>query len=472
MGKATGKNGWRLKQSKMSKVTGAESSISERPISLGPRRLAEWINPTGTRKVHSLVDKVYKMSNLQTAWLKVQENKGAGGVDDQSIKSFAENASQHLQRLQDELKTNAYKPQPVLEHKIPKAGQPGKWRKLGIPTIYDRVCQQALLNRMEPIFEKIYDESSFGYRKGRSTKDALRKVWREVQDGNEWIVDADLADFFGSADHEKVITLLNQQISDGRVLDLIKEMLKGGCMTEKGFVAAETGVVQGGVISPMISNVLLTPFDKEMRRKGYQLTRYADDWVVTCKTHADARRALGEAVKILTKLGVTLHGEKTRIVHIKEGFEFLGFKIKRGTKQLRLSAGKIKSKAVQGMLYAYPKEGSIKRFKEQVRARTSRKAGVCTFELIQRLNPLIRGWGQYYCKAHVRKLFNQLSRWILRRIWSHRFKRWRNAGWKSLPEKKLYSEYGLVNLMYLIPSIQPKGNILMKARCGKTARRV
>ncbi len=456
----------------MSKAEGAESSLIERPISMRPRRLAEWINPTGEKKVHSLIDKVYKTSNLQQAWLKVKENEGAGGVDDEDIDSFEVNAAMHLQRLHDELKSNTYQPQPVLEHRIPKAGQPGKWRKLGIPTVYDRVCQQALLNRMESIFEKVYDDSSFGYRKARSTKDALRKVWKEIENGHEWIVDADLEDFFGSADHEKVITLLNQQVSDGRVLNLIRSMLKGGCMSNGKFLATESGVVQGGVISPMISNVLLTPFDKEMRRRNYQLTRYADDWVITCKTISDARRALKEAGKILTKLGVKLHPQKTRIVHIKEGFEFLGFKIKRGTKPLRLSSDKIKSNTKEGMLYAYPRQASINRFRDQVRARTSRKASVCTFELIQQLNPLIKGWGQYFCKAHVRKLFLKLSKWIVRRIWSHKFKRWRNHGWKILPEKKLFGEYHLVNLLHLIPSLKLKQNILMKARYGKTVRRV
>jgi RNA-directed DNA polymerase len=168
-------------------------------------------------------------------------------------------------------------------------------------------------------------------------------------------------------------------------------MLKGGCMSDGRFIATETGVVQGGVVSPMISNVLLTPFDREMRRKGYQLTRYADDWVITCKTISDARRALKEAGKILTKLGVKLHPQKTRIVHIKEGFEFLGFKIKRGTKPLKLSPDKIKSNTKEGMMYAYPRQSSIVRFRDQVRARTSRKAGVGTFELIQQLNPLIKG---------------------------------------------------------------------------------
>jgi group II intron reverse transcriptase/maturase len=456
----------------MSKATGAESSLSERPISLGPRRLAEWLNPTGTKKVHSLVDKVYKKKNLELAWEIVKLNNGVGGVDKQSIQDFEQNLQENLQRLHEELKFNSYKPQPVLQHKIPKAGQPEQFRKLGIPTVYDRVCQQALQNRLEPIFERVFDESSFGYRKGRSTKDALSKVWKEIQSGNEWIVDADLADFFGSAEHEKVMTLINQQISDSKILSIIKSMLKGGCMTENGFVPAETGVVQGGVISPLISNVLLTPFDKEMRKRGYNLTRYADDWVATCKTKAEAEEVLKEATKVLIKLGVKLHPTKTRILHVEQGFEFLGFKIKRGTSRLKLSSQKIKSNTTQGMLYAYPKDSSIQRFKDQIRARTTRKAGISTIQLINDINPLIRGWGNYYCKAHVRKLFKQLTGWIVRRIWSHRFKLWRNAGWKKLPEVKLYGEYGLVNLIQLIPSIMPKQHILMKARCGKTARRV
>jgi RNA-directed DNA polymerase len=197
-----------------------------------------------------LADKVYKMKNLELAWERVKQNGGSGGVDKQSLQDFEENLQANLQRLHEELKSDSYKPQPVLQHKIPKAGQPGKFRKLGIPTVYDRVCQQALLNRLEPIFEPVFDESSFGYRKGRSAKDALRKVWKEIQSGNEWIVDADLEDFFGSADNQKVMTLINQQVSDGRVLGILKAMLEGGRMTEEGVVPTEAGVVQGGVSTP------------------------------------------------------------------------------------------------------------------------------------------------------------------------------------------------------------------------------
>jgi hypothetical protein len=203
-----------------------------------------------------------------------------------------------------------------------------------------------------------------------------------------------------------------------------------------------------------MSNVLLTPFDREMRHKGYRLTRFADDWLVTCRTRAQAQAALKFAAKVLDKLGVVLHTGKTRIVHVRHGFEFLGYKIKRGSRPLKLPAHKIKSGIRQGALYAYPKQKSIDHFKEQIRKRTRRKAPLSTQELIAEINPIIRGWGNYFCKAHVRKLFNQLDRWIVRRLWSQRHKRWRNTGWKSLPNSRMYGELGLVSLVYLIPSLK------------------
>ena len=426
--------------------------MSEKPVHPRPRRLADWINPTGAKKVHSLIDKVYKRKNLEMAWDRVEANRGSGGVDGQSLEAFGQQLGSELNRLQTELKEEAYQPQPVRQVQIPKAGKPGEFRTLGIPTIYDRVCQQALLNRLEPIFEPVFDDANFGYRRGRSTKDALRKVWKEIESGGEWIVDADLKDFFGSVDHEKLLTLVAQRVADGRVLRLIKAMLKAGSYGQGRLFPSERGTPQGGVVSPLLSNILLTPFDREMRRRGYQLTRYADDWVITCKSVAEARAAVAAALRILKQLGVVLHPQKTRIVHVQHGFEFLGYKIKRG-KALRLPASKIRSQARSGALYAYPREKSICRFKDQVRQRTKRRVPLRTRELIAELNPVLRGWGEYYKRAHVRKLFHQLDGWVRRRIWSHRFKRWRNGGWKQLPNAKLYGEYGLVNLVGLIPSI-------------------
>jgi RNA-directed DNA polymerase len=412
----------------------------------------DWINPTGARKVHSLIDKVYQRKNLEMAWEKVKANRGSGGVDGQSLDGFAEQLNQQLDRLQRELKEDVYRPQPVRQVQIPKAGKPGEFRTLGIPTIYDRVCQQALLNRLEPIFEPVFDEANFGYRQGRSTKDAMRKVWTEMTGGREWIVDADLKDFFGSVDHAKLLTLVAQRIADGRVLRLMEAMLKAGSYGKGRLFPAERGTPQGGVVSPLLSNILLTPFDQEMRRKGYQLTRYADDWVVTCESAAEARAAVAAALRILKELGVQLHPQKTRIVHVRQGFEFLGYKIKRG-KQLRLPPSKIRSDIQSGALYAFPREKSIRHFMDQVRALTRRRVPLKTKELIEELNPVLRGWGHHYKRAHVRKLFHRLDGWVVRRIRSHRFKRWRNGGWRQLPETKLYGEYGLVNLIQLIPSL-------------------
>jgi len=427
--------------------------MSEKPVHSRRRRLVDWINLTGAKKVHSLIDKVYKRKNLEMAWEKVKANRGSGGVDGQTLEAFEAQLNQQLERLQRELKEDTYQPLPVRQHPIPKRDKPGEHRMLGIPTIYDRVCQQALLNRLESIFEPIFDDASFGYRRGRSPKDALRKVWKEIQSGSEWIVDADLRDFFGSADHEKLLTLVAQRVADSRVLRLIKAMLKAGSYSKGQLSPSERGTPQGSVVSPVLSNILLTPFDREMRLRGYQLTRFADDWVVTCRSAAEARAAMDAARRILKQLGVELHPQKTRIVHVRYGFEFLGYKIKCGWRKLSLPGNKIRSQARQDALYAYPKEKSIRRFMDQVRERTKRTTPLRTEELIAGLNPLLRGWGEYYKRAHIRKLFQRLDGWIRRRIWSHRYRRWRNAGWKRLPATQLYDEYELVRLIYLIPSL-------------------
>jgi group II intron reverse transcriptase/maturase len=354
--------------------------------------------------------------------------------------------------LHEELRTNTYLPRPVRQTAIPKEGKPGEYRMLGIPTVYERVCQQALLNRLEPSFEPVFDDANFGYRRGRSTHDALRKVWKEITSGREWMVDADLKDFFGSVEHDKLLPLVAQRVADGRVLRLMRAMLKAERYGEGRLFPTERGTPQGGVISPLLSNILLTPFDRDMRRRGYRLTRHADDWVVTCASAAEARAALEAATRVLKTLGVHIHPQKTRIVHVRHGFEFLGYKIKRGRRQLRLQASEIRSGVRSGDLYAYPRQKSIQHFKDQVRRLTRRKAPVSTEELIREIKPVLCGWGHYYKRAHVRRLFNQLNRWVVRRLWSHRFKRWRCCGWKVLPETKLYGELGLVNLVGLIPS--------------------
>jgi RNA-directed DNA polymerase len=248
----------------------------EKPLCQRPRRLADWLNPDGHRKVHSLVDKVYQPKNLRAAWEKVKANRGSGGIDGQSLEEFEQGLDEHLERLHEELRTDRYQPLPVRRVEIPKAGKPGERRSLGIPAVYDRVCQQAVLNRLEPIFEPVFDDSSFGYRPGRSAKEALRQVWREIEAGAEWIVDADLKDYFGTIDHGKLMTLVARRVADGRVLTLIERMLTAGYRQHGRLFPTPQGTPQGGVGSPLLSNILLTPFDREMRGRGYQLTRYAD----------------------------------------------------------------------------------------------------------------------------------------------------------------------------------------------------
>jgi RNA-directed DNA polymerase len=380
-----------------------ESSLCEKPERHASRRLSDHLVLEGQKqKVHSLVDKVYSRKNLKLAWERVRANQGAGGTDGVTIGEFEAELDANLDRLHRELREKTYRPQAVRRLEIPKRGAPGKTRPLGIPSVYDRVCQQALVNRLEPIFEKVFDPSSFGYRKGRKTADALAKIWREVEAGNEWIVDADLKDYFGSVDHEKLMALLGKQIADSGVLKLIQQMLKAGYEAKGQRFETPRGTPQGGVISPLLSNILLTPFDKEMRQKGYRLTRWADDWVVTCRTRAEAEHALARAERILETLGVTLNREKTRIVHIAHGFEFLGFKIQRGKARLKLTRDRIKSKLNRQNLYAIPTQKSVDRFKDQIRALTMRRIPLRLGELIETINPIIRGWGNYYCRSHVR----------------------------------------------------------------------
>ncbi len=404
-------------------------------------------------KVHSLIDKVYHPTNLKMAWKQVKRNKGAGGIDNETITSFENKIEENLQELREQLRIGNYKPLAVKRVFIDKRGKTGEKRPLGIPTIKDRVCQQALKNRLEPIFEKYFNDCSFGYRPNKSTHQAMRKIWIDINEGNEWVVDADLRDYFGTVNHDLLVKLVARKISDGKVLKLLKDMLNTGYMEEGQLFPTDKGTPQGSVISPLLSNIYLTPFDNIMTQKGYKLTRFADDWVIVCKSKREAECALEEARQVLERLGLKIHPDKTRITHVKWGFEFLGYKVKQG-KGLRLNQKKIKSKINKYNLYAYPKDKSIKRFMQQIRERTKRKIPLTIKELIEHINPVIRGWGNYYRKAHVRKIFNKLDRWIVRRIWSHRYKRWRNCGWKKYPDRDLYGRLGLVKLISLIPTIQ------------------
>jgi len=271
---------------------------------------------------------------------------------------------------------------------------------------------------LEPIVEPTFSEVSFGFRPKRSAYMAMRRIWGQLQAGGRWIVDADIADFFGTISHDRLVALVADRVSDGKVLSLMRQILTAGVLRDGVYDSTIAGTPQGGVISPVLSNMYLHVFDERMERAGVQLTRYADDWLAVCRTREEAERALASARAVLEdELGLRIHPEKTRIVHVSQGFEFLGYKIGLG-KGLRFKQGGIG-------VYAIPRQRSIDRFKDKVRALTRRRIAVPVEELIYALTPVIRGWGMYYRRAKVRRLFNRLNMWIVRRIWGWRFKRWR-----------------------------------------------
>jgi RNA-directed DNA polymerase len=400
---------------------------------------------TQARKAHSLIGQVYDRRNLQRAWERVKKNKGAGGVDGVTIARFEEDLERYLDVLHRRLKDGRYRPRPVKRVEIDKPGS-GKKRPLGIPTVMDRVCQQALVQVLLPIFGPTFREASFGYRPGRSTHMAMRRIWRQLEQA-EWIVDGDISDFFGSLSHERLVDLVADRVADGKVLSLIRSMLTAGALVDGVFESVVAGVPQGGVASPLLSNIYLTVFDEKMAEAGYALTRYADDWLIVCRSQSEAKRALASARAVLEEeLGLRLHPGKTRIVHITRGFEFLGYKIGRG-RGLRHKAG-------GPSLYALPTDRSVKRFKDKVRTATNRRNPKDLEGVLDELNPIVRGWGNYYRRAKVRRLYHRLNRWIVLRVWNHQHKHWRNAGWRQLPERRLYGELGLVNLLQLIPSME------------------
>src|SRR6201997_343250 len=346
------------------------SSLCERPCA-GIEETGKATSDAGgmecsrRRKVHSLIDKVYDPANLAEAWKRVRENNGSAGIDGLTVAGFEQRQDELLERLHKQLREKTYRPTPVKRVGIPKPD--GGVRKLGIPSVTDRVVQQALVQKMAPIFEPHFADCSFGYRPGRSPHMAMRKVWQEINEGNFWILDADIRAFFDSIDQNRLVDLICDQISDGRVLQLIRGFLEAGVIADGGWEPTKTGVPQGGVASPLWSNIFLTPFDRAMTAAGYRVTRWADDFVVVCRTRQEAQTARALAGSFLRdELGVSLHPEKTRIVHVDQGFEFLGYKVKRG-KGLRLSASKRTRHANPYNLYAVPREKSVTRFKDQIR---------------------------------------------------------------------------------------------------------
>jgi len=426
----------------------------ESPQSIG-RWQTEQGNSLKKRKWYSLYDKVYALPNLERAWVKVRSNRGSGGIDRQTIANFERNKEQQLPELHRLLREKQYRPHALRRVYIPKAN--GEQRPLGIPTIRDRVVQQALLNILEPIFEPLFHEHSYGFRVQRNTHRAIEHVRRALSRGKEWIVDVDIRKYFDTVNHKLLLDAVNEEISDGSVLRLLRMFLESGVMENGVRMATEEGTPQGGVISPLLANIYLNRLDWEMARAGYDVVRYADDFVVLCVSQEEAQQAHERVKSIIEgELHLQLHPEKTRIVHHKEGtFEFVGFLVHRR--------------------YLWPRIKSLDNFRDRVRILTRRQQPRNVEEVIYDLNYALRGFGNYFRVADVNRLFGELDGWIRMRLrcFMEKKKAVKHQNYRITND--LLSSLGLVSLStikaeyLLLPAM---GQPYRKAVYGKSVRTV
>ena len=347
-------------------------------------------------KWFSLVDKAIRPTTLEIAWRKVERNKGAAGVDGQSVERFAAVADRYLTELHEDLKNGSYRPSPVKRVSIPKGG--GQTRPLGIPTVKDRIVQTALKMTIEPVFEVQFRQGSYGFRPGRGCKDALREVDRLLKEGYTHVVDADLKSYFDTIPHDRLMARVGETISDGRVLKLIDGFLKQEIMSDMARWQPTTGTPQGAVLSPLLANIYLHPLDLLMEQNGRRMVRYADDFVILCRTEDEAEAALREIGAWTAANGLTLHPDKTRVADSRQpgqGFEFLGYRFEAG--------------------HRFVRKKSLKALKDKVRAKTKRSRGDSLARIIADLNPALRGWFGYF-KHATPTLFRNLDRFVRRRL--------------------------------------------------------
>jgi RNA-directed DNA polymerase len=347
-------------------------------------------------KWYSLIDKVYRRETLKVAWRKVAANAGAAGVDGQSVEQFAAREQIYLQELEDSLKAGRYQPLAVRRVEIPKGA--GKLRPLGIPAVKDRIVQTAVKLVIEPIFEREFRDMSYGFRPGRGCKDALREVDRLLKDGYTHVVDADLRSYFDTIPHAPLMERVGERVSDGRLLELIEAFLHQDIVKGLERWTPVGGTPQGAVISPLLANIYLHPLDCHMRERGYRMVRYADDFVVLCRSAAQAQAALAEVQAWVEANGLSLHLDKTHVGDCREpgqGFEFLGYRFEAGRRWVR--------------------NKSVKAVRDRIRTRTGRTRGDSVGRIIADLNPMLKGWFAYFKHAQPRT-FSGMDGFIRRRL--------------------------------------------------------
>ncbi|UQZ87390.1 Group II intron-encoded protein LtrA [Paenibacillus konkukensis] len=401
------------------------------------------------RRFHALYDKIYRMDTLWEAWKRVRANKGSAGIDGETLADIEKQGEYlFLYECHQILKEGKYHPQPVRRHYIPK--KDGKQRPLGIPTIRDRVIQMATKLVLEPIFEADFQESSFGFRPKRSAKQALDRIRKACNRKGNWVVDVDIQGYFDNINQEKLMKLLEMRISDRRILKLARKWLNAGVMEEGTVRRSDLGTPQGGVISPLLANIDLNYFDILWERYGSEfgeLTRYADDLVIVCKTKKDADRAYERIRAIMDRLELTLHPTKTRIVGLwtgEEGFDFLG-----------MHHRKTKAETSQGKVYYTTQQWLARKAEERIREVVKERLAPPNMrhksflEHVEWLNPKIQGWRNYYYTAYSQLKLAKLDWYILQRLTRWYAKKRQRARWmSSLQEVRfLSSQYGLKTLL-------------------------
>jgi len=382
-----------------------------------------------------LFDKVFSERNLRAATGKVVANQGAPGVDHVTVEFFERDLEANLKKLSDQLRNGSYRPQAIRRKWIPKPGS-NEQRPLGIPTVRDRVVQAALVHVIEPIFEREFAERSYGFRPGRGCKDALRHVDSLLREGYVYVVDADLKSYFDTIPHDQLMARLRERIADGRVLSLIEYFLQAGIMTDMGEIIPEEGAPQGAVLSPLLSNVYLNPLDHFVASNGLEMVRYADDFVILCRSEEDAKRALELVQQWTASAGLMLHPTKTRIVNVRtEGFDFLGYHFET---------------VKDGSIRHWPRRKATQKLKETLRKKTKRTNGHSLSYIVRDVTITVRGWFAYFQHSYY-TTFPPLDSWIRMRLRSILRKRCKRRGrgrgkdhqrWPN----RFFTEHGLFNL--------------------------
>jgi RNA-directed DNA polymerase len=377
-----------------------------------------------------LFDKVFAERNLLAAFQQVASKKGAAGVDHITVTQFERGFPETLWEVSDQLKHGTYQPQSIRRVHIPKPGT-NETRPLGIPTVRDRMVQAAVVNVIEPIFERDFAEHSYGFRPGRGCKDALRRVDELLKAGYVHVVDADLKGYFDSIPHDPLMTRLKEKIADGPVLSLIEKFLKANILDGLEEWTPATGAPQGAVLSPLLSNIYLDPLDHLMARSGFEMVRYADDFVILCRTPEEASRALELVQSWVSENGLTLHPTKTKVINARTvGFDFLGYHFEAGQR--------------------WPREKSLTKLKETIREKTRRTNGESLTKVIASLNRTLRGWFEYF-KHSDRGIFRRIDGVIRRRLRSllsrREHRRSFGSGWTHLRwPNAFFAEQGLFSL--------------------------